>query len=45
MLRAQLTQVAFAQNTTTGDAGIDILSGLDYNQPAATTPTLFPGPA
>jgi hypothetical protein len=43
MLRAQLTQVAFAEDSA-GYAGLDVLQGLDYNQPAATSPILFPGP-
>ncbi len=44
MLRSQLTEVAFAYDPTTGDAGLDILRGLDYDLPAATGPVLFPGP-
>jgi hypothetical protein len=44
MLRPQLTQVALADNPRTGEAGLDVIHGLDYSAPAATTPTLFPGP-
>ena len=44
MLRANLTQVAFVYDPTTGDAGLDVLTGLDQTQPAATSPVLFPGP-
>ena len=41
MLRAQLTEVAFAEDSA-GYAGLDVIQGLDYNQPAATSPILFP---
>jgi hypothetical protein len=44
MLRAQLTQVALADDASTGHAGLDVIQGIDYSQPAATTPILFPGP-
>jgi hypothetical protein len=44
MLRAQLTQVALADDPKTGYAGLDVIQGLDYALPAATTPILFPGP-
>lgn len=44
MLRAQLRQVALADAPTTGDAGLDVIQGLNYKLPAATTPILFPGP-
>lgn len=44
MLRAQLTQVAFVSNPNTGDAGLDVIGGLDASQPRATAPILFPGP-
>ena len=43
MLRPDLTQVAFADDPVTGDAGLDVISGLDYSQPPATSPVLFPG--
>jgi hypothetical protein len=43
MLRAQLTQVAFAEDTAAGYAGLDIDSGLDFSRPAATSPILYPG--
>jgi hypothetical protein len=41
MLRARLTQVAYAGNSNA--AGLDVISGLDDNQAALTTPILFPG--
>ena len=41
MLRATLGQVAFADHG--GDAGLDVISGLNENPPA-TGPVLFPGP-
>ena len=44
MLRAQLRQVALADAPSTGDAGLDVIHGLNYNLPAATAPILFPGP-
>ncbi len=44
MLRSQLTQVAFASDPYTGDAGLDVLGGLDSSRTAATAPILFPGP-
>lgn len=44
MLRAQLQQVALADAPSTGDAGLDVIQGLNYNLPAATAPILFPGP-
>ena len=44
MLRAQLTQVALADDPATRYAGLDVIQGLDYALPAATTPILFPGP-
>ena len=43
MLRPNLTQVAFAYNSTTGDAGLNVISGLVPSSPA-TAPVLFPGP-
>ncbi len=43
MLRPNLTQVAFASEPSTGDAGLDVISGLGQ-APAATSPVLFPGP-
>ena len=43
MLRAQLTQVAFADDSA-GYAGLDVLQGLDPKQSPATSPILFPGP-
>jgi hypothetical protein len=44
MLRAQLAQVALADDPNTGYAALDVIQGLDYSLPAATTPILFPGP-
>jgi Cysteine-rich secretory protein family len=44
MLRAQLTQVALAHDSTTRDAGLDVIQGLDFSAPTATGPILFPGP-
>ena len=44
MLRAELREVALADSPTTGDAGLDVIQGLNYNFPAATAPILFPGP-
>jgi hypothetical protein len=44
MLRPDLTQVAFADDPTTGSAGLDVISGFDYSLPPATSPVLFPGP-
>ena len=44
VLRAQLRQIALAEAPSTGDAGLDVIQGLDYNRPAATAPILFPGP-
>jgi hypothetical protein len=44
MLRAQLQRVALVDDVTTGDAGLDVIHGLNYNLPATTTPILFPGP-
>lgn len=44
VLRAQLTQVALADDPATGYAGLDVIQGLDYALPAATKPILFPGP-
>lgn len=44
MLRAQLTQIALADDPKAGFAGLDVLRGMDTSLPAATTPILFPGP-
>jgi hypothetical protein len=44
ILRPQLKLVAFAYSTGTGDAGLDVISGLDYAQARPRTPVLFPGP-
>ena len=43
ILRPDLTQVAFAYDPVTGDAGLDVISGLDQSEPLPTAPTLFPG--
>jgi hypothetical protein len=42
MLRPGLRRVAFARNTSTGDAALDVLSGL--TGPRGNRPVLFPGP-
>jgi hypothetical protein len=44
MLRAQLRNVALVDDPLTGDAGLDVIQGLNYKLPAATAPILFPGP-
>ena len=44
MLRPNLTQVAYASDPGTGNAGLDVIGGLDNSIPARTTPVLFPGP-
>lgn len=44
MLRAQLTEVAFADDPHTGYAGLDVIQGLDEDLPPATKPILYPGP-
>jgi hypothetical protein len=44
VLRPQLKLVAFAYSAATGDAGLDVISGLDYAEPLPKTPVLFPGP-
>lgn len=44
MLRSQLTQVAFADDPSTGFAGLDVTQGLDSSLPPATSPILLPGP-
>lgn len=44
MLRPNLTQVAYASDPGTGNAGLDVSGGLDSSIPARTTPVLFPGP-
>ncbi|MHB1638534.1 MAG: CAP domain-containing protein [Candidatus Dormibacteria bacterium] len=43
ILRPNLTAVAFAYDPATGDAGLDVISGLNYTLAAPTVPTLFPG--
>ena len=43
MLRPALQQVAFDSNSTTGDAGLDVISGLTGSS-AHSNPVLFPGP-
>lgn len=42
MLRPGLQQVAFARHDASGDAGLDVLSGLTYG--TQTSPVVFPGP-
>jgi hypothetical protein len=44
ILRPQLKLVAFAYSAGTGDAGLDVISGLDYAQSLPKTPVMFPGP-
>ena len=44
MLRAQLTRVALADDEPAGYAALDVLQGVDANQPPAQGPILFPGP-
>ncbi len=44
ILRPQLKLVAFAYSTGTGDAGLDVISGLDYAEAMPKAPVLFPGP-
>jgi hypothetical protein len=44
MLRAQIRNVALVDDPSTGDAGLDVIQGLNYKLPAATAPILFPGP-
>jgi hypothetical protein len=44
MLRAQLRNVALVDDPATGDAGLDVIQGLNYKLPAAAAPILFPGP-
>jgi hypothetical protein len=44
MLRAQLRQVALVDDPGTGDAGLDVIHGLNDRVPPATAPILFPGP-
>jgi hypothetical protein len=43
MLRPALRHVAFASNPATGDAGLDVISGLTGTRPDRG-PVLFPGP-
>jgi hypothetical protein len=43
MLRPALQEVAFDSNPTTGDAGLDVLSGLT-GPSTDSNPVLFPGP-
>jgi len=44
ILNPDLTAVAFAYNPATGDAGLDVGSGIDGSLPPPTSPVLFPGP-
>src|SRR5665213_2136962 len=43
MLRPALQQVAFDSNPTTGDAGLDVISGLTGSS-TTSSPVLYPGP-
>lgn len=44
ILRPQLKLVAFAYSAGTGDAGLDVINGLDYADPLPKVPIMFPGP-
>jgi hypothetical protein len=44
MLRPQLTRAEFGYHATSGDAGLDVIQGLDFSIPKPATPVLFPGP-
>ena len=44
ILRPALREVAFAQDPSTGDAALDVISGLDRTAPPDPAPVLFPGP-
>jgi hypothetical protein len=44
VLRAQLTEVALADDPHTGYAGLDVIQGLNYLLPGDPNPVLFPGP-
>lgn len=44
ILRPSLTQVAFVSDPSSGDAGLDVISGLDQSQGSPSAPILFPGP-
>jgi hypothetical protein len=44
ILRPSLRQVAFARDASTGDAGLDVIRGIDTSVPPPSSPVLFPGP-
>jgi hypothetical protein len=44
ILRPQLKLVAFAYSSSTGDAGLDVINGLDYASALPKVPVMFPGP-
>jgi hypothetical protein len=44
ILRPELRLVAFAYSKSSGDAGLDVINGLDYAQPLPKAPVSFPGP-
>jgi hypothetical protein len=44
ILRPQLKLVAFAYSAGTGDAGLDVINGLDYAAALPKVPIMFPGP-
>jgi hypothetical protein len=44
VLRAELTRVALADDPRTGYAGLDVIQGLNYLEPADPNPILYPGP-
>lgn len=43
MLRPQLSRVAFGDHPSSGDAGLDVIQGLDFGAPKPDNPVLFPG--
>ena len=45
ILRPQLKLVAFAYSSSTGDAGLDVINGLDYASALPKVPVMFPGGA
>jgi hypothetical protein len=44
MLRPQLARVALGDHAGSGDAGLDVIQGIDNGRAKATSPVLFPGP-
>jgi hypothetical protein len=43
MLRPQLSRVALGIHPGSGDAGLDVIQGIDWNRPKPGAPVLFPG--